>query len=52
MVEKKTIRKEICLKCLHEWYPRNVGRPYECPNCKSARWDMVPNKKTELVEGC
>ena len=35
------MKKRKCLKCKHEWYPRNPGRPHVCPNkeCHSVKWD-------------
>lgn len=28
-----------CIQCGHDWIPRKVGRPKECPACQSAYWD-------------
>lgn len=28
-----------CLRCGHDWDQRVAGRPRQCPNCKSPRWD-------------
>lgn len=40
-----TIRKLTCQRCGHEWVPR-AERVYQCPRCKSAKWD-VPREKKE-----
>jgi len=28
-----------CLRCGHEWHPRNTKPPKFCPNCNSPYWD-------------
>jgi predicted RNA-binding Zn-ribbon protein involved in translation (DUF1610 family) len=38
-----------CLRCGHEWTPRKVGRPAQCPNCKQTQWDR-PSKWAEAPE--
>lgn len=42
-----------CLRCGPKyrdqgyfWVPRSIGRPAECPRCKSRLWD-VPRKETK-----
>jgi DNA-directed RNA polymerase subunit RPC12/RpoP len=30
-----------CVKCGHEWLPRQESKPKECPNCKSTNWDKI-----------
>lgn len=32
----------ICLRCGYQWEGR-VEKPKNCPHCKAARWDKVPN---------
>ncbi len=36
-----------CLRCGHEWVPRQTGKPRVCPakNCHSPYWD-IPRKDT------
>ena len=33
-----------CVRCSHEWVAR-VGRPVQCPRCKSPYWDR--ERRTE-----
>ena len=35
---KIKVRKLKCLKCGHEWVPRNED-VRQCPACKTAYWD-------------
>jgi predicted Zn-ribbon and HTH transcriptional regulator len=30
-----------CVRCEYDWESRVEGRPKNCPNCKSPRWDQV-----------
>lgn len=34
-----------CLRCGHEWLPRQNKRPMICPKCKSAYWDQPKRAK-------
>ena len=27
-----------CKRCGHDWFPRQLEKPVQCPKCKSARW--------------
>lgn len=33
------LHKWKCLRCGHEWTPRQEMRPRICPKCKTAYWD-------------
>ena len=35
------MKRCICLRCGHKWWPRKPGRPALCPwpRCHSTRWD-------------
>lgn len=33
------MKKNICKRCTHEWYPRTPEKPLICPKCKSPYWD-------------
>lgn len=35
----------ICLRCSHEWVPRQLKDPRQCPNCKSPAWKRERNPK-------
>jgi DNA-directed RNA polymerase subunit RPC12/RpoP len=37
-----------CLRCGHEWLPRQEQEPRCCPKCKSPYWDR-PRKVTASV---
>ncbi|KKN58818.1 hypothetical protein LCGC14_0548240 [marine sediment metagenome] len=49
---KITIKKQKCLRCKYEWYPKpkdgKVNRPRVCPKCKSPYWDIP---KTQFKKG-
>lgn len=34
-----TMRFRECLRCLHEWLPKKIGKPIRCPRCGSPYWD-------------
>jgi hypothetical protein len=38
-----------CVRCGYCWEPRIVGRPRNCPGCKSPMWDK-PKGKVVRVE--
>jgi hypothetical protein len=31
-----------CRCCAHEWHPRQMSLPRQCPRCRSRRWDRMP----------
>lgn len=38
-----------CNQCFHKWFPRGIGRPFLCPNCKDSKWDYLgENNKCEV----
>lgn len=40
-----------CDRCGKTWTPRQPGRPYTCPNCRSPRWDHgQPAGRMERLE--
>lgn len=43
---KITIKPLTCLRCGHQWFPRQVDVQL-CPRCKNARWDTPPTPKTK-----
>lgn len=38
---ENVISEKKCLRCDHSWFPRTPDRPYVCPKCKNARWDIT-----------
>lgn len=42
---KHAVPKLRCLRCGHEWWPRRSD-VVQCPRCKSARWNEVPQPVT------
>jgi hypothetical protein len=45
------IKKIKCNQCNHQWAPR-TGKPVECPNCKSRKWDKPPVRSRSVVGQC
>ena len=43
------IPKLICLRCGHDWKPRQ-GEVRQCPTCKSVWWDTPKIKEYELKD--
>lgn len=41
----KIIKKRHCLRCPHEWYPKQPGRPVRCPRCNSYYWDQERRRR-------
>ena len=35
----ETIKKLLCLRCDHEWFPTSTKKPETCPRCKSKLWE-------------
>jgi len=44
------LRRLVCKRCLHSWYPRRPQRPAVCPRCKSPRWDEP--EEVPVAEAC
>lgn len=41
-----------CFRCGWEWVLRKMGRPLQCPKCKSPKWDEPKEgKQVEVVHG-
>jgi predicted Zn-ribbon and HTH transcriptional regulator len=40
MADDPVIQVRECKLCGHRWYPRTPERPFQCPKCKSARWEV------------
>lgn len=39
-----------CLRCGHEWLPRNItNEPVICPSCKSPYWNKPRQRKKKEV---
>jgi len=45
MMERKT-----CMKCKHQWTPRTVSEPRQCPSCH--RWDWKEPGERLLSQFC
>ena len=41
-----SLPKWTCVRCGHEWLPRQETRPRLCPNCRSAYWDKKRKRET------
>lgn len=41
-----TLPKLKCLRCGHEWHPRDDDLPKVCPKCKSKYWNRPVTRKT------
>ena len=43
------VHERLCLRCGHTWFPRQQGRPNQCPNrrCHSVIWDKPPKEKSQ-----
>ena len=39
--EFKMITKKECQRCGKKWWPRDIGRPSNCPKCRTAKWDIL-----------
>lgn len=35
----ESLSRLACNRCGHQWWPRMVGRPKQCPKCRSPYWD-------------
>ena len=46
MENTATIEARKCLRCGHEWFPRQIEKPRMCPACKTVRWDQPPTVTT------
>ena len=48
---EKTVTLFHCLRCNHEWPPRNVNKePKVCPKCHSPYW-KEPRKQDATAKG-
>lgn len=36
-----------CVKCGYRWRARVKGKPKECPDCKSRRWEKVRTEASD-----
>ncbi len=42
-----------CLRCRHEWVPRNnTNEPRVCPKCKSPYWNVPRKQSREAINRC
>jgi predicted Zn-ribbon and HTH transcriptional regulator len=42
---KIEVKGYLCNSCGHKWIPRvKKQKPFVCPKCKSARWDVEKEK--------
>lgn len=56
---KVKLPKFSCLRCGHEWNPRNEEKPLRCAFCKSPYWQKAPAREVpqtakhgEICLGC
>lgn len=38
-MKEEVIKKQICLRCGHSWFPSKPQKPKHCPSCNSPLWD-------------
>jgi predicted Zn-ribbon and HTH transcriptional regulator len=36
---------KVCKRCGHKWQKRTAGKPVQCPNCRSVKWDVARKVK-------
>jgi len=39
------MKKNVCQKCGHKWWPRTPDKPTMCPACKCRNWDKKAEDK-------
>jgi predicted Zn-ribbon and HTH transcriptional regulator len=49
MDQEIILPKFKCKRCGHEWIPRNMKKPKQCPNCHSPYWDKEKWKGVKNV---
>jgi len=41
------IKKLVCKKCGHKWFPRSEKKPKYCPKCCNPNWNKASKKEIE-----
>lgn len=56
---KVKLPRFTCLRCGHEWIPKNEEKPLRCAFCKSPYWEKAPaavvpqtSRHDEVCLGC